>query len=275
MALLNNAQPLTSQVREDSDARTGAAETVLASLPPLLMGIMLSVFLLSLVPLNQIVWGGPTNVQISGSILRAYLAAGTIGAALFVFGLYGSVQRLPLWSYTWATGAVFVVLFGLLILGEELPFLISPTVDMFLMLSLVGLLAVMALVGALRAVDDAALVGMGFGGTFATASTFFATAGPFSRLDIGLLSTPVGLAFALLIVTYVRGGPAAKRISVAAAALLNAALIWIYRAVILSVQPAVSDQSFHWRLLAIALVGLLAPLCLSWLFGKQRLASER
>jgi hypothetical protein len=273
MALLNNARPLAARPPETLDARTSPTETVLAALPPLLMGIMLSAFLLGLVPLSQVVWGGPTRVHVSGSILRACIAAGTIAATLVVGGLFGAVQRLPRWSYTWATGAVVAVLFGLLILGEELPYLISPTVDVLIVLSLVGLLAVLALIGAWKAVDDAAMVGLGFGGTFATAITFFATAGPFSRLDIGLLSTPVGLAFALLIVTYLCGGPAAKRISVTAAALLNAALIWVYKGVIFGVKPSIPDQSFHWRLLAIALVGLLAPLLLSWLFRVRRLAT--
>jgi len=272
MALLNDARPLNIEQAHNAHSVTSRLETVLAALPPALVGLMLSAFLLGLVPLTRIVWGGPTSIRITNPILIAYIAPSLLGMALIVGGLYGASQRLPRWSYTWATGAVVVVLFRLVILGDELPYLISPTVDLLIVLSLLGLLAILASVGAWRASDDAALVGLGFGGTFATTMIFLATAGPFSRLDIGLLSIPVGLAFALLIVTYVHGTSAAKRISVAAAAVLSASLTWMYRTVILTGMPSFSDRNFHWKLLAVAWVGLLGPPALSKLIAAGRSA---
>jgi len=275
MALLNDARPLTPEPAHNVHTVMSGLETVLAALPPALMGLMLSAFLLGLVPLAKIVWGGPTPVRITNPIVIAYIAPSLVGMALIIGGLYGASQRLVRWSYTWATGAVLVVLLGLVILGDELPYLISPAVDLLIVLSLLGLLAVLASVGAWRSSKDAALVGLGFAGTFATTMTFFATAGPFWRFDIGLLSVPVGLAFALLIVNHLRGGAAAKTCSVAAAAMLNIALIWIYKAVIFSVEPPLADPDFHWGLLAIGWGGLLAPLALSWLLKMLRLASRR
>jgi len=272
MALLKSAGAFAAQAREGAraDTRGVPLEIILAALPPLLMGIMLSAFLLGLVPLPQIVWGGPTRLHITNPVLLAYVVPGLLGTVLIIGGLYGAAARLPRWSYTWATAAVVVVLFGLAILGDELPFLISPTVDMLLVLSLVGLLGLLALVGAWRAPHAAVLVGLSFAGTFAAAITFFATAGPFSRLDIGLLSTPVGWAFGLLIVLHLRGGLAGTRIAVAAAAGLTAALIWGYRTVVLAGIPSSADSTFHWRLLAIGWIGLLAPLLLSWLLRLRR-----
>jgi hypothetical protein len=275
MALLNNARPLAARVPKDVDTEMSPLETVLAALPPALFGLMLSAFLLGLVPLKEIVWGGPTRIRVVNPTVWPYVLPGLVGAVLVVGGLFGASQRLPRWSYTWATGGVVAVLFGLVILGDELPYLISPTVDALIVLSLVGLLAVLASVGAWRALDDAALVGLGFAGAFATTVTFFATAGPFSRLDIGLLCIPVGLAFTLLIVTHVRGTSAAKRISVAAAAVLAAALIWMYRTVIFTGMPSFSDRNFHWKLLSMAWIGLLAPPLLSWLLRRGRSALGR
>lgn len=275
MALLNSARPLAAALRKGADSAMSPRETALAALPPALFGLMLSAFLLGLVPLREIVWGGPTQVRVVNPIVLAYVVPGLVGAALVIGGLCGALQRLPRWSYTWAVAGVVAVLFGLVILGDELPYLISPTVDVVIVLSLLGLLAVLALVAAWRALDDAALVGLGFGGAFATTVTFFATAGPFSRLDIGLLSLPVGLAFVLLIVSYVRGKSAAKRSAVAAAAVLSAALTWLYRAVIFTGMPTFSGRTFHWKLLSIAWIGLLAAPLLSWLLRRARSATRR
>jgi len=141
MSLLSNASPLTTEAAHNAHTATSRLETVLAALPPALMGLMLSAFLLGLMPLTQIVWGGPTRVRITNPILIAYVAPSLVGVALIIGGLYGASQRLPRWSYTWETGAVVVVLFGLVILGDELPYLISPTVDLLIVLSLLGLLA--------------------------------------------------------------------------------------------------------------------------------------
>jgi hypothetical protein len=102
------------------------------------------------------------------------------------------------------------------------------------------------------------------------AVTFGATAGPFSRIDVGLLSTPAGLLCATLIVAYLRGNVAVKWASIALTATLAAALIWSYRVIIFAKMPAFSDSSFHWKLLSVAMTGLLGPPLLSWFLDLRR-----
>jgi hypothetical protein len=158
----------------------------------------------------------------------------------------------------------------LVLLGDELPYLLSPALDVALVLALLLLLAAVACIAAWRDALDAHLVGLGFASTFAVAITFGPTAGPFSRVDLGLLSAPVGLLCAALIAAYLRGNRSVRQAVVVCMVVLNAALIWSYRTIILSAMPAFSDGSFHWKLLAAAVTGLLGPPLLAWLLDLRR-----
>jgi hypothetical protein len=191
-----------------------------------------------------------------------------ISLLLVLGGLFGASERLPRWSYTWAEGGLMAVLFSLVLLGDELPYLLSPTVDVVLVLVLLGAIAAVGLVAVKRSPFDAGLVGLGCGAAFALAVTFFATAGPFSRIDVGLLTVPAGLVFALAIYGYARGAPMVQRFCLAVAIVLSGVLIWGYKSIILGVKPAFADSTFHWKLLPMALAGLLGPIATSCVVRK-------
>jgi hypothetical protein len=229
----------------------------------------LSAFLLGYVPWREVVWGGPTRYPVLSPSLAPLAVPAMVGLALVCGGLIGASRMLPRWSYTWASGAVVAVLFALVLLGEELPYLISPAVDMLLVLGLMAVLGAMALIAAWRGVIDAGLVGLGLGGTFTTAVLFFASAAPFSRLDVSLLALPAGLVMGGLIMAYLRGGVVVKRAAVVMMALLAGAAVWGYRGVILAVMSDF-DPSFHWKLWSMAWAGLLGPPLLSWMLELRR-----
>jgi hypothetical protein len=252
-----------------TETETTPQQALWAALPPLLFGLALSAFLLGFVPWREVVWGGPTEYPTPSPSFAPLVVPAIVGLALLCGGLLGAGRRLPRWSYTWASGAVVVVLFALVLLGDDLPYLISPTIDMWLVLSLLALLGAITLIAAWRGVSDAGLVGLGMGGTFTTAVLFFASASPFSRLDVSLLAMPAGLVMAGLILAYLLGGVTLKRAAVAITALLAVAAIWGYRGVILAVIPGV-DPSFHWKLWAMAWAGLLGPPLLAWLLELRR-----
>ena len=256
--------------RAAADSHGMRLEALLASLPPMLFGLALSAFLLGFVPPSQVVFGGPTPFRVVEPSFAPYILPATVGTVLVLGSVVGACRRLPRWSYTWATGAVVAVLFSLTILGDELPFLISPTVDVLTILALLALLSIVVLIAAWRGPVDAGLVGLGFAGCFAVAVTFGATAGPFSRVDMGLLSMPVGLLCAVFIIAYLRGSVLAKQAAVSFVGALCAALIWVYRSIIFTLMPHFGDQSFHWKLLAFAGGGLLGPPLTCWLLRARR-----
>ncbi len=255
-----------------AEAETSPQDALRAALPPLLFGLALSAFLLAYVPWREVVWGGPTHYPTPSPSFAPLIVPSIVGLGLICGGLLGAWRGLPRWSYTWAGGAVVAVLFALVLLGDELPYLISPTVDVLLVLGLLALLGALTCIAAWRCVADAGLVGLGMGGTFTTAVLFFASAAPFSRLDVSLLALPAGLAMAGLIMAYLRGGVAVKRAAVATTAMLTGAAIWGYGGVILAVMPDF-DPSFRWKLWAMAWAGLLGPPLLAWLLELRRPAA--
>ncbi|KPL15662.1 MAG: hypothetical protein AMJ93_16430 [Anaerolineae bacterium SM23_84] len=266
-----NALRLAATSDRDSAVVEGSLpEALLAALPPLLYGLALSAFLLGFVPLSEVVFGGPTRYPVTRLTLTPLILPGLLGTMLVVGGLIGARRRLPRWSYTWATGGVVTVLFALVLVGDELPYLISPTIDVLIVLALLGLLAAVALLAAWRGWVEAGLVGLGFGGTFATAVLFFATAAPFSRTDVGLMSAPAGLFFAAIIVAFLCGRSVVRWLALALTGMVSVWIIWGYRAILFAGMPSFSDASFHWRLLGIAMAGLLGPPVLAWLLEGRR-----
>lgn len=259
MAVVDALSLAAVDERNVAERQVRMQEALLAALPPVLFGGMLSAFLLGFVPLSQVVIGGPTRYHVVSVTFAHYVVPSILGAVLVGGGLLGARRRLPRWSYTWVTGSVVVMLFALVILGDELPYLISPTADVLIIAGLLLVVAAVALIAARRGALDAGLVGLGFCAVFAVAVTFGATAGPFSRIDVGLLSAPAGLVFAALIIGYLRRSGVLKWAAVAMTAALATALIWGYKAVIFAGMPSFSDTSFHWKLSAVAAAGLLGP----------------
>lgn len=272
MALASVLNVVAQAQGNAAEADATPQEALWAALPPLLFGLALSAFLLGYVPWRDVVWGGPTRYPTPSPSFTPLVVPSIVGLALICGGLVAAGRGLPRWSYTWASGAVVAVLSALVLMGDELPYLISPTVDMLLVLGLLALLGAMALIAAWRGVTDAGLVGLGMGGTFTTAVLFFASAAPFSRLDVSLLALPAGLVMCGLIMAYLRGSSAVKRAAVVVTAGLAGVAIWGYRAVILADLPEF-DPSFQWKLWAMAWVGLLGPPLLAWLLELRRPAA--
>jgi hypothetical protein len=270
MAMARALNLAAANDRHAADMEVKMQEALLTALPPLLFGLALSAFLLGHLPLSEVVFGGPTPYRVTEPSFTPLIGPGVIGLLLVAGGLLGGWRRLPRCSYTWTTGSVVVVVLSLVLMGEFLPYVISPAMDVVIILGLLAIVAAVAVIAAWRGSLDAGLVGLGFASTFAVAVTFGATAGPFSRIDVGLLSTPAGLLCAALIVAYLRGNEVVKRASIALTAVLAAALIWSYRAIIIANIPTFPDKSFHWRLLGVAMAGLLGPPLLSWFLDLRR-----
>ena len=260
-------------------------EALVAAVPPLLFGLMLSVALLVATAPNRVVIGGPTPY---GTCVRRLRDAGLTGSPLCLVGLVGAPllagmvvfagalvgarRRLPLWSYTWACGAWVGVVSLLQVLGEDRPYLISPVVDIAIVLGLLALQGVLTLIAALRGRSDAALVGMGFAAPFAVMVCSAASAAPFRRVDVALLAAPAGLASAALIFAFLRVRRGVRWVSLGLLAVLDVALILVYSSA-LSVSgrwPLEPMRSFQRAVLLITLAGLVGPVILSSVLGKWR-----
>jgi hypothetical protein len=267
-----------------SSAQVGVREALVAALPPLLMGLMVSLSLLIVTPSSRVVLGGPTQYPAwlreltqPGAVSIPLRAAALVvplvmGAALVGGGLLGAWRRLPRWSYTWATGAWVGVFHTVVLLAEDRPYLISPGVDAILLLALLALLLAAALVAARRGWIEAVLVGLGFSAPFALMVCFAATAGPFNRVDVALLAAPAGLGFAVLILAFLRGRRAVKWASLSLAAVLDAVLVWLYASAVSASGrwPLDDIRSFASIVLAVSVVGLLGPMIVSRLIAVRR-----
>jgi hypothetical protein len=162
------------------------------------------------------------------------------------------------------------VSFALMMLSDDRANLISPLADTITALALFALLVALALLAAWRSWTEAALVGMGFAAAFALAVIFTAVAGPMLRIDVALLTAPTGLAFAVQVAAFARGGRAVRWLAVGLTALLAMALIWQYKVVVFAALGSPYDLRFFRVLASIAMVGLASPPLLAWLAGRRR-----
>ena len=154
---------------------------------------------------------------------------GLIGLAALILAIGGVVavaRRLPLWGYTWVGTTVMVIVFALVVAAEDLPYLVSPVVDVLIMMALLLLLG--AALGA---------VGWGgplLGGLAGLSTTMilslvvvsWASNPPINRLDVGLLAGPLGLIYGGLIYGFVTGSPARRVALLTIGGLLCLATMW-------------------------------------------------
>jgi hypothetical protein len=187
----------------------------LAALPPLLLGLSIAISLLVRAPLSQLVIGGPTRVHYTPGVITGGMAVG-IGAIalasliLVIGGVVAVAQRLPLWGTTWVGTAVMVIVFALMVVSDDLPYLVSPLIDTLIALALMALLA--AVVGAVgwRGPLLGGLAGLSTTMILSLVVVSWASNPPINRLDVGLLVGPLSLIYGGLIVSFLTGPPARR-----------------------------------------------------------------
>jgi hypothetical protein len=126
---------------------------------------------------------------------------------LVVGGVLAVVRRLPAWGYTWTGSAVIVVMSGLSVAAEDLPYLVSPVIDVVIMLALLAMLAAAIGVAGWRGPLLGGLAGLSVTMIFSLGIVGSVTAAPFSRLDIALLAGVLGLVYGGLLYGFVTGPP--------------------------------------------------------------------
>jgi hypothetical protein len=187
----------------------------LAALPPALLGLSIAISLLLRAPLSRLVIGGPTRVHYSPGIITGGMAI-SIGAmalaalTLVIGGVVAVARRLPLWGTTWIGTAVMVIVFALVIAADDLPYLVSPVIDVLIMMALMLLLGAALGAVAWRGPLLGGLAGLGTIMILSLVVVSWASNPPINRLDVGLLAGPLGLIYGGLIYGFVTG-PQARR----------------------------------------------------------------
>ena len=253
-------------------SRGKLAMVLLTALPPAFFGLALALLMLSLVPLNKLVVGGPTPLIGLVPRIGPLVLGFVVLAALAIGALWAAQQGLPAWTHVWTTGGVVAVAFMLMLAADEREFLISPLWDKAVLFCVLACLTALALVAAGRSAAQAALVGMGFASSLSMGVTFAHYAGPFYRVDRALWVAPAGLAFSALLVAAVVGDRRTRSLAVVLCSALAGTLLWSYDLTITPLLPSPPAVRFFVPLAAIAAVGMFAPLTLAHLLQSWRQA---
>jgi len=203
----------------------------LAALPPVLLGLSLAIPLLLRAPLSQLVIGGPTRIHYSPGVITGGMMV-TIGAMvvaaliLVIGGVVAVARRLPLWGYTWIGTTVMVIAVALTVAADDLPYLVSPLIDMLIMMALMLLLA--AALGAVgwRGPLLGGLAGLSTTMILCLVVVSWASNPPINRLDVGLLVGPLGLLYGGLLYGFVTGPPVRRAALLAVGGLLCLGMMW-------------------------------------------------
>ena len=203
----------------------------LAALPPVLLGLSIAISLLLRAPLSRLVIGGPTRIHYSPGIITGGMAIG-IGAIvlaaliLVIGGVVAAARRLPLWGHTWIGTTVMVIVFALMVAADDLPYLVSPLIDMLIVIAL--LLMMGAALGAVgwRGPLLGGLAGMSTTMILSLVVVSWASNPPINRLDVGLLVGPLGLIYGGLLYGFVTGPPARRAAVLAVGGLLCLGTMW-------------------------------------------------
>ncbi len=203
----------------------------LAALPPVIFGLSITIPFLLMAFLGRLVIGGPTRVRFGPPDVNVALMVG-IGLALLVAlilvvgGVLAVVRRLPAWGYTWTGTAVVVVMSGLAVAAEDLPYLVSPMVDIAIMLVLLAMLAAALGAAGWRGPLLGGLAGLSVTMILSLEIVWSVEAAPFSRLDIALLAGPLGLVYGGLLYGFVTGPPARRMALLTIGGLLCLGTMW-------------------------------------------------
>ena len=243
---------------------------LLAALPPLVVGVMVTALVLAGVPGTGLVIGGATPVR-AVQLSVWHVMAGALAVLLIGIALLAALRGLPRWSYTWVYGSVVLVAFVLVLLADDQPTLISPLADALIGLTLLGVLAGVGLISMRRGKVDALVAGLGFCAAFVLVSYSAVAAAPFRRVDLALLALPAAVVFSAGVAAVARGEPGFQWVAPFVTVGLAVGLMWLYAQAISGVWAS-SGSRFATRVLQIALIGLLGPASLAWVLEQRRRA---
>jgi hypothetical protein len=186
----------------------------LVALPPAIFGLSIAIFLLLTVPLGRWVIGGPTRVwygagtnsvgQVGVVVVLLATLALTAGAVI------AAARRLPVWGHTWTGAAVMAILFVLVAAGDDRPYLVSPVADVLILIAIMLMLGAALGVAGWRGPLLGGLAGLSTTMILSLGVVSWASAAPFSRLDVALLAGPLGLVYGGLLYGFVTGPPARR-----------------------------------------------------------------
>jgi len=203
----------------------------LAASPPVLLGLSITISLLLRAPLSRWVIGGPTRVNYSPGIITGAMAVGigviVLAALILVIGgVVAVARRLPLWGTTWVGTTVMVIVFALTVAADDLPYLVSPLIDVLIMMALMLLLGMALGAVGWRGPLLGGLAGLSTTMILSLVVVSWASNPPMSRLDVGLLVGPLGLIYGGLIYVFVTGPPARRVALLTIGGLLCLATMW-------------------------------------------------
>jgi hypothetical protein len=238
-------------------------QAILAALPLLLFGLCVAAITLFLVAI-----GGPSHilrlargpVWHNGALVVGLIAlAALIGAALVALA-----GRLPVWGYTWIGAGLTGLLIALNLVVEDRAFVLSPLIDVTLLV----FLALSALItfgtAALRGWQHSGLYTVGLGATLGLSLCFFGVAGPFHAY-LGGLAALLAAIEAALVYAYLRGSNAARAACLICVGAANIGIAWIVEWIFRSAHPAREIEQF-W-VLAAMLTALLVGGTLAGVLG--------
>ncbi|MBC7250727.1 MAG: hypothetical protein H5T62_10635 [Anaerolineae bacterium] len=239
---------LSGSAEKDRDRKKVHSEATrrdarLAALPPLILGLSLALSALVRVPLSQLVVGGPTPVRYSPGVITGgmMIGIGALGLAallIVVGGVIAVARRLPLWGHTWTGAAVMIIVFSLMVAGDDLPYLVSPLIDLLIMFALLLLLGAALGAAGWRGPWWGGLAGLSTTMILSLVLVFGTSNPPFNRLDIALLTGPLGLLYGGLLYGFVRGKPTRRTVLLATGGLLCLGALWSAEHIVF----------WHWRL---------------------------
>ena len=198
-------------------------DAIIASLPPVLMGFGIA--------LGALVIWEPWHTIPRWRLMTGFVITLLPGLIIGLGGLWALIKRIPSWSHTWVGGAgMGLVLFVKTIAEERADFglpLISPVMDIVLLILLLLILATLIGVSAWQGWRHAGMVSLGFATMAGMASFSMAMAAPFNRYDLALLAAPVGLVMASLIFLFVRKGDGGRVIAILVYGAMNTVVFLI------------------------------------------------
>ena len=203
----------------------------LAALPPVILGLSLAIAALVRVPLSQLVIGGPTPVHYSPGVITGgmMVGIGAMGLAALIIVVGGAVavaRRLPPWGHTWTGAAVMIIVFSLMVAADDLPYLVSPLIDLLIIFALLLLLGAALGAAGWRGSWLGGLAGLSTTMIFSLVMVFGTSNPPFNRLDIALLAGPLGLLYGGLLYGFLSGKPTRRTVLLVTGGLLCLGALW-------------------------------------------------
>jgi len=198
-------------------------DAIVASLPPMMMGLGIALGAL-------IVWE-PWYAIPRWRLMTGVSIIMLPGMLIGLGGLWALVKRIPTWGHTWVGASAMGLLLFVKTLAEEradagLP-LISPRLDVVVMILFLLGFAVLLMVAAWRGWRHAGMVSLGFAAMSGISIFSMATAAPLNRYDLALLAAPVGLLMSLLTYLYVRKGDLGRLFAILCFGSLNTVMLLI------------------------------------------------